>query len=316
MRQRLVLLAVIIVTLFPFNLLQAGGGPTVLKKGKLSGRIYGGSSRAVNYFRSDGVQRLFDTAGTSFSAITFGLTVDYGLGSNLELTLDLPIGYYAISSESRFPDRSIFSPPYLGLGATYGLIGSEGEKGLALSASSMVKIPPGFHSGIYDDPAHPTFLSDGYFQLTTLLNAGYFTDNLWFKASTGYNWRDEEPLDEIPYGLEVGFTRVAGTGIFLGLNGVVSTGDVGSPARAFYAGASGSPSEQERVDGGTGRFSTIDRENYLDIGAGAFVTIAERFVVDGRYVLRLAGNNTLALRGAYLGVGYSIEPSVVEAGEF
>ncbi len=149
-----------------------------------------------------------------------------------------------------------------------------------------------------------------------MLNAGYFTDNLWFKASTGYNWRDEEPLDEIPYGLEVGFTRVAGTGIFLGLNGVVSTGDVGSPARAFYAGASGSPSEQERVDGGTGRFSTIDRENYLDIGAGAFVTIAERFVVDGRYVLRLAGNNTLALRGAYLGVGYSIEPSVVEAGEF
>ena len=317
MRERLVLLVVIIIAaLFPSDLLQAGGGPTVLKKGKISGHIYGGSSRASNYFRVDGQQRLFDSSGTSFSAIVFGLTLDYGWSSNLELNLDLPFGYYAVSSESRFPDRSIFSPTYFGLGATYGFLGAEDEKGVSASVSSMLKVPPGFHSGIYDDPAHPTFLSDGYFQVTTSLNVGYNTENTWFKGRVGYNWRDEEPEDEILYGLEVGFTRVQGTGIFVGVNGALTTADINTPARAFYAGASGSSSEQERVDGGTGRFSTIDRENYIDVNAGAFVTIAERFVIDGRYIIRLAGNNTLALRGAYIGLGYSIDPGEGVSGKF
>jgi hypothetical protein len=296
---------------------RAGGGPTVVRKGKISGHLYGGSARAANYFTPSGLQRLFDTAGTSFSAATFGLTLDYGVGSNLELNLDLPIGYYSITSESRFPDRSIFSPAWYGLGATYGIVGAEGEQGLAASVSSMLRIPPGFHSGIYDDPAHPTFLSDGYFQVMTSLNGGYRSETTWINGSLGYNWRDEEPLDEIVYNAEVGFTKVEGTGIFIGLNGVVSTGDVNTPARSFYAGASGSESEQSRIDGGTGRFSTIDRENHISISAGAFVTLTERLVVDGRYVIRLAGNNSLALRGAYLGIGYSIDPAPeVPSGEF
>ena len=45
------------------------------------------------------------------------------------------------------PTRSIFTPSYLGIGATWQF----SREKLVASISSMLKIPPGFHRGIYDE---------------------------------------------------------------------------------------------------------------------------------------------------------------------
>jgi hypothetical protein len=269
------------------------------KKGKGIVSIYGGSARATRFYNTSGELQRYDTLQTDFVATTFGLGGNYGLTDELQLDVDVPLVYYSLTSSDRFPDRSIFAPAYVGVGATYQLITSP----LGASVSVMGKIPPGFHRGIYDDPKHPSFLSDGFFQVTSSLNLGLVIDKSWVKGSVGYNWRDEEPLDEIIYALEVGLSKVEGTGVFLGCNGVVSTGDATKPARPFYAGAAGGGTDVV-VDGGTGRFSTIDRENYFAVNAGAYVDLTDHLVINGKYIVRLFGTNSLALQGAYLGLGY------------
>lgn len=293
------LLAAVILLFFSAPAADAGGS-FLLPSGKGSVSIYGGSGSAEGYYNADGHQQRFDTLQTSFVATTFGITADYGVMDGLELNAELPFGYFRIHSKERFPDRSIFAPVWLGLGGTYQITSGS----VHTSVSTMLKIPPGFHQGIYDDPNHPTFLSDGYFQATTAAHVGVAMEETWLKGSVAYNWRDEEPLDEVIINAEVGFSRVEGTGVFVAAQGVLSTGDVAAPARAFYAGAAGSTEAQQRIDGGTGKFLTIDRENYLAISAGAFVSIGDDLSINGRYNVRLLGTNTLALQGAFLGLGY------------
>jgi hypothetical protein len=278
----------------------AASGPFVLEPGKGFAHLYGGAYRADQYLDTEGEMHAYDTLKTSLNAVMFGISADYGVIDGLEANFEMPVGIFSLTSKERFPDRRIVSPTHIGLGATYRLSGGN----VATSISTMVKIPPGFHRGIYDDPKHPTFLSDGFLQLATMLNAGFTHKNMWLKAAAGYTWRDEEPLDEIPYNFEIGFSRVEGTGIFLNIHGVVSTGDVTQPLQPFYAGSSGTAEERERRDGGRGNLRTIDRENNLNVAAGAFFNIMDNVMVTGRYELRLFGRNTMATRGALLGIGY------------
>jgi hypothetical protein len=300
MKQTLAYVVALIVTIALDVAPAVAGGPFVLEAGEGIARLTGGAYRADQYYNTEGRLRTYDTVKTQLNVVRFGLSGDYGLIDGLELNVDVPIGIYTLTSRAQFPDRRIVTPEYFGLGGTYRL--SAGN--LATSLSAMVKLPPGFHRGIYDDPAHPTFLSDGFLQIAGMLNAGFKYKNIWLKAGAGYTWRDEEPIDEIPFTFELGFSRVEGTGIFVGLDGVVSTGDVTQPLRPFYAGASGSVEERQRNDGGRGVFRTIDRENYLNVGAGAFVYVTKQLMVNGRYDLRLFGRNTIAMRGAQLGLGY------------
>ncbi|MBS1911747.1 MAG: hypothetical protein JST22_07160 [Bacteroidetes bacterium] len=276
------------------------GNPIVQPKGKGELTIYGGSSSTTGYYDVNGVMKRFDTLATEFTATTFGMNMTYGLTDDVQLDLDVPLGYYSITSKALHPKRSIFSITYYGVGATYQL--SRGK--VSSSISGMVKVPPGFHHGIYDDPNHPTFLSDGYFQIGGAFNFGFNMKETWIKGHVGYNWRDEEPADEIVYGAEVGFSKVEGTGIYVKVDGVVTTADVTQPLEPFYAGTSGPPSSLERLDGGRGIFRTIDREDYTALTAGAFVGISSHVFLSGSYTLRLFGNNTLDLKGAYLGAGY------------
>lgn len=275
--------------------------PIILAPGKGMVRLYSTWGSTNTFHRADGELRLFDTVGTSFSTTIVGLTADYGLANNLELNLDMPIGYFSLTSKERFPSRSLLQLMYLGIGATYQL----SRERLITSISSMAKIPSGFHQGIYDDPNHPTFLSDGYFQWTTMFNVGFNYKQVWMKGGVGYNFRAEEPADEVPYNIQLGFSRVEGTGIYIGGHGVISTADVTQPLKPFYAGASGDDDALYISDGGSGRFSTIDRESYFAVDAGAYVEIASRFKLDGSYAVKLFGSNTLNLQMALLGVSYS-----------
>lgn len=300
MKQTPALIAQVLIALLLAGARADAGGPFVEEQGKGFAHLYGGAIRADHYYNTSGEWIPYDTLKTDLSIVVFGISASYGVLDGLELNLDLPLDILTLTSGSRFPDRRIVSPAYYGIGATVQL----GKGNLSSSLSSMVKIPPGFHDGIYDDPAHPTFLSDGFLQVTSMLNVGFLYKYMWFKGGAGYTWRDEEPLDEIPFGVEIGFSRVEGTGIFMNVAGVVSTGDVTQPLKPFYAGASGTAEERKRSDGGRGTFRTIDRENYVSIGAGAFVELFDAFTVTGRYELRVFGRNSLAMRGAFLGIGY------------
>ena len=279
---------------------QAQGDAFTQEKGKGETWIYFGGGSTRNYFNVDGRQRLFDSLQTSLLTIGTGATLDYGILNNLELNVSLPVSYYRLTSDALFPDRSIFAPDWLGVGLTYQVT----ENIVHTSVSSQVKIPPGFHDGIYDDPNHRTFLSDGYWQFTNAINIGIVQDDVWLKASAGYTMRGEEPADELLYSAQIGLSRVEGTGIYLGVEGVLSTEDASQPLRPFYAGASGSESEKLRQDGGTGRFSTIDREDYISVRPGVYVELTDQILVSAQYSVRLAGINTLALSGLYAAVGY------------
>ncbi|MEZ4784255.1 MAG: hypothetical protein R3F28_09305 [Candidatus Kapaibacterium sp.] len=251
-----------------------------------------------NYYNTEGTTRIFDSVRTTFTNFTLGLSADYGLSDDLELNLELPIGYYTLTSGSRFPDRSIFAPAWLGIGVTYG----RDFGGLRGAVSSLVRIPPGFHDGIYDDPNHPTFLSDGYFQLLNSLHIAYSGDEFWVKGSVGYNLRGEEPVDEIVYSAEAGVARVKGTGVFIGFAGVIATEDPSQPLRPFYAGASAE--ESLRQDGGIGRFATIDRETNFRLRPGGFVKINDHLSLSAQYQVMLFGINTLNLNTFNLAGGW------------
>ena len=276
------------------------GEPVPLAPGKGRAIVYGGWLGSDHYQDIYGNLKRFDTVGTSFNAIIFGLSADYGLIDGLEANIELPLGYFSLTSNTRFPKRSIFAPAYLGLGATYGLLGGS----YPISVSGMIRIPPGFHNGIYNDSLHPSFLSDGFLQGSLGVNLGYSGNGVWVKATAAYNWRAEEPVDEIHLGGTIGFSKIEGTGILLGVKGVIPTEDVTRPARPFYAGASGNTEQRQQADGGTGRFLTIDREAYIAFEAGAYVNITSQFFLTGNYTIRLGGRNTLILAGGFLGVGY------------
>jgi len=277
------------------------GDPIVLAKGDGSIVVYGGAVWADHFYTIDGDLRRFDTVGSTFSAAIFGTTVRYGIAEGIELNAEIPVGYLSLKSQERFPDRSIFAPVFVGIGGTLRML----ESPLNASIDAMLKIPPGFHRGIYDDPDHPSFLSDGYLQGDIGLNVGARLETAWLKGRIGYAWRDEEPVDELRCSLQVGLTRVEGTGIYVAFEGVVPLADVTKPARPFYAGASGTAEQTGRLDGGTGAFVTIDRESYMGLVAGAYVNITQSIMLTGNYSIRLFGRNSLALGGAFLGVGYT-----------
>lgn len=298
--RRTTILLAVFLALVGYTETQGQSDAFLQPKGKGEAWVYAGGGSTRNYFNVDGNQRLFDSLETSFLSLTFGVALDYGLLDRLELNVNIPMGYYALTSLSRFPDRSILAPTWFGVGLTYQIT----RGALLTSVSSQVKIPPGFHDGIYDDPNHPSFLSDGYWQFTNAINVGFTNGDIWLKGSAGYTMRGEEPADEIEYSAQVGLSRVEGTGIFVGVEGVISAEDASDPLRAFYAGASGSEAEKLRQDGGTGRFSTIDRESYFAVRPGAFVSVSDHLTLSAEYSVRLIGVNSLSLKGVYVAAGY------------
>lgn len=255
----------------------------------------GGSTRTM--FNTDAEERLLDTIGTDFSAYVLTINADYGLTENLELNGTLPIGWFSTTSEI-FPDRSILAPAYLGLGATWRFL----DGPVRAAAGVEARIPPGFHQGIYDDPAHPTFLSDGFFELrSTLFGAWSNGDNLWAKGGVGYAFRAEEPVDALTAEAEIGFSSVPGTGLFLKLSAETSLSDPSTPTRPFYAGAA---TGKENLTGGTGRILTIERQRFFDVAPGIFVDLSDRLSTAFLYRIRVLGLHTLRINGLYIGVGF------------
>ena len=253
----------------------------------------GGSTRTM--FDTDGEERLLDTLGTDFTSYVLALSFDYGLTDEIELNATLPIGYVSTTSDL-FPDRSILAPYWLGLGGTWRFL----DGPLRMAGRLEIRVPPGFHSGIYDDPEHPSFLSDGYLEVQTGLSVAWSSPSAWIKAGAAYAARAEEPEDAIVGSLELGYSSIPGSGIFLNLSGEASLADPSRPSRPFFAGAT---SAGEVFDGGTGRLLTIERQAFLDVAPGLYVDLGEDISAALQYNIRLLGVHTLRLNGLYLSVG-------------
>ncbi len=290
---------VLIVVLFAIEptRITAQSDAFLQKRGEGEIWIYGGGGSTKTIYDADGTQRLFDTAGTRFGAYALGVDFDYGLTDRIELNASLPLGWFTLRSENNFPDRSIVAPAYLGLGGTVAITEGDFRSALAL----QLRIPPGFHDGIYDDPNHPSFLSDGWFEVRTTLAGAYAGSGYWLKGGATYGWRAEEPEDEIVLTAQAGLNRVEGTGIFIGAEWVMSLGDPSNPARPFYAGSDGDSGE---FTGGTGRMTSNAEEEYLVLAPGAYFDFLKDWTISTQYRLRLVGTHTIRLNALYLAVGH------------
>ena len=267
------------------------------KKGEGEVWIYGGGGSTKTIYDARGTQRLFDTAGTRFGAYVLGADFNYGVSDRIELNASLPIGRYTLRSDHNFPDRTIVAPAFLGIGGTVAITEGDFRSAFAL----QLRVPPGFHNGIYDDPNHPSFLSDGWLEIRPTLAAAYAGSGYWLKGGVTYGWRAEEPEDEIVLTAEAGLNRVEGTGIFLSAEWVMSLGDPSNPARPFYAGSDGAAGE---FTGGTGRLVSIAEEEYFVVAPGAYFEFLEQWTLSTQYRLRLVGTHTIRLNALYLAVGH------------
>src|SRR4051812_20275303 len=79
--------SLILVTLAGVTALRAGGNP-LAEVGRGTIYIYGGGGTTTNYYNINGIIKPFDTLGTTFTALTFGLTASYGILDNIELNID------------------------------------------------------------------------------------------------------------------------------------------------------------------------------------------------------------------------------------
>ena len=60
-----------------------------------------------------------------------------------------------------------------------------------------------------------------------------------------------------------------------------------------------------KAAGDSGIWVMIRRPLFVALVVGAFVSITDNIYISGKYAVRLFGKNSLALQGAYLGVGYN-----------
>jgi len=135
-----------------------------------------------------------------YNEYIYGIKGEYAVTNNLVLFSDIPIKYYTLhertdttlydSSGNEYPqkidraDFSLLQPAYLSLGARYKLYSK-----LAYAAiSGEIRIPPGFHNGIQNDPDYQ-FLSDGALEFHSGLILGVKFEKGWLESSIAYHYR-------------------------------------------------------------------------------------------------------------------------------
>lgn len=230
-----------------------------------------------------------------FSAIITGVYAEYGLSDKLTAIVDLPFGYFSLT-ETYETDRDNESPTYLrkpernaesfttftyyGFGGRYLLYNNKS----VVSVSAGVRIPPGGTNGIFADTVRMPFLSDGAFQEWFGLEVGMPFSNGWFEGEVKYTGRHEELHDELTFHAEYGNKSVEEFMIKLSVD---ITQGLGSRKNV--------PTFDTR--------RTIIVEDFGAVTIGVIIQASETIFVEGSYQVRLFGNNSWALNGAFGGFG-------------
>lgn len=230
-----------------------------------------------------------------FSAIMSGLYAEYGVTDKLTAIVDMPFGYFSLT-ETYETDRDTESPTYLrkpernalslatftyyGFGGRYLLHGNKS----VVSLSAGVRIPPGTTNGIFADTVQMPFLSDGGLQEWFGLEVGMPFSDGWFEGEMKYTGRHEELQDELTFHAEYGHKSIEEIMIKLSID---ITQGLGSRNNL--------PNFDTR--------RTILVEDFGAVTIGVIIQASDKTFVEGSYQVRLFGNNSWALNGAFGGFG-------------
>ncbi len=131
--------------------------------------------------------------GGKGSEIQNEFKIDYGLSDNITVWVHIPFkeAYwkddYNKSKTKGFGD--------IWLGGKYRFL----DNPLVLSLALASKFPAGYNAN--DSPS----LGNGQFDQEIMLLSAKAIHSFYFRAESGYRWRNEEPADLIPYFLEIGY---------------------------------------------------------------------------------------------------------------
>lgn len=266
-------------------------------------RIFGGKSNATSFYNLDG-NTTFELPDKSldeeqpernyifqYSAYESGIRAEYAPIENLVIYSEIPIIYHSLTTKADTTiydtisykkitgEYSLLQPSYYSIGGRYKFY----SKLAYLAAMAELRIPPGFHSGIQNDPDYE-FLSDGAFELNAGLLLGVKFEKGWLESSFSYFLRGEELVDYIKIHTELGLTTVPGTKLGAELDFIQSLG-------SFNEAVTFEP-----------RLTTL-QENIFQGGFIFQLFITDNFYVDFSYKICLFGKNTSNKSGYLLGAG-------------
>ena len=171
-------------------------------------KLYGGKASGSSFFDLEGNTRFElpdlsagdtekDTITFNLNEYTYGIRGEYGLNDNTVLFAEIPIKYSTLIVKTDTTvfdtsgqgytykqikgDYSLLQPAYFSIGARYRFYSK-----IAYSAfSAELRIPPGFHNGILNDPDYK-FLSNGAFESRTGVIFGIKFEKSWLESSIDY----------------------------------------------------------------------------------------------------------------------------------
>ena len=223
-----------------------------------------------------------------FRKYSIGVHIEYSILDDLGIYIKIPFNYYSldekylkdsngfypIDSDSNFitrPSYSLFKPGYYALGANYLLFSN-----IAFGVANLeLRIPPGFHNGILNDPDYP-FLSDGAFEILVGIDFGARFKKGSIEAGILYNYRDEELADQIIFSTEAALSTVENTRLFVKGKYVQSLKSFDNPI----------PFDPRR---------TTIQEDYFSAGFGFGFKISNQFKTELFYDVWLMGKNSMSL---------------------
>jgi len=233
-----------------------------------------------------------------YNEYIYGIKGEYAVTNNLVLFSDIPIKYYTLhertdttlydSSGNEYPqkidraDFSLLQPAYLSLGARYKLYSK-----LAYAAiSGEIRIPPGFHNGIQNDPDYQ-FLSDGALEFHSGLILGVKFEKGWLESSIAYHYRAEDLVDNLFIHTEGGISTVPGSKLMAYIDFTQSFG-------TFNNAVQFNP-----------RYTTL-QEDIFDIGFLFQLFVTDHLYGEFSYKINLLGKNTWNLGGFIIAAGVRI----------
>jgi len=236
-----------------------------------------------------------------YLAYESGLRVEYAPKENLVLFSEIPIVYHSLNQRAdttiyrikdtvnmtydtlkykkQIGDYTLLQPSYFSIGARYKIY----SKLAYVAVTGELRIPPGFHNGIQNDPGYE-FLSDGAFEIHTGIILGVTFEKSWLESSFSYHLRGEELVDYLQVHTEFGLSNVPGAKIGVRLDYLQSMGN-------FNSAVEFDP-----------RKTTL-QENALKAGFLFNWFLTDNFYIDFSFGVNLLGKNTLNSSGFVTGIG-------------
>ena len=206
-----------------------------------------------------------------------GLRFRYNYNQQLALSLYTPISFYSLEEKfltDNYGNRekkasySMNRVDYIGINGLYKLV----TKPIYTNLVGEVRIPTGFHNGLYNDSSR-NFLSDGAYEFLIGTQIGIKYRTVGWENTVLYNYRAEDYKSQMIINTAIVLSTVENTELRLFGNFVLSTSNFDN-ARALNIA------------------ETVSQENNYGLGAAFFMMFSESFNVGINYQVTLGGRNS------------------------